>query len=161
MKTKQSIFTILTASLVCILAVACKANADTPSKVNVDKDVIVAIYSTFNNEGVTDTVSPCLLEETVHVSELLHYSGDEGLTMPFNLSDTTKHEHIHHISEVKEITATNLDKRIAIVINGQVISTPVVKMRLDNGACSVVLDDAQMAKLFPNVNMEELKSNKR
>ena len=152
MKTKQSIFTILTASLVCILAVACKANADTPSKVNVDKDVIVAIYSTFNNEGVTDTVSPCLLEETVHLSELLHYSGDEGLTMPFNLSDTTK---------FAEITATNLDKRIAIVINGQVISTPVVKMRLDNGACSVVLDDAQMAKLFPNVNMEELKSNKR
>ena len=152
MKTKQLIFTILTASLVCILAVACKANADTPSKVNVDKDVIVAIYSTFNNEGVTDTVSPCLLEETVHVSELLHYSGDEGLTMPFNLSDTTK---------FAEITATNLYKRIAIVINGQVISTPVVKMRLDNGACSVVLDDAQMAKLFPNVNMEELKSNKR
>ncbi len=152
MKTKQLIFTILTASLVCILAVACKANADTPSKVNVDKDVIVAIYSTFNNEGVTDTVSPCLLEETVHVSELLHYSGDEGLTMPFNLSDTTK---------FAEITATNLDKRIVIVINGQVISTPVVKMRLDNGACSVVLDDVQVTKLFPNVNMEILKSKNR
>ena len=152
MKTKQSIFTILTASLVCILAVACKANADTPSKVNVDKDVIVAIYSTFNNEGVTDTVSPCLLEETVHVSELLHYSGDEGLTMPLNLSDTTK---------FAEITATNLDKRIAIVINGQVVATPVVKMRLDNGACSVVLDDAQVTKLFPNINMEGLKSTNK
>lgn len=152
MKTKQLIFTILTASLVCILAVACKANADTPSKVNVDKDVIVAIYSTFNNEGVMDTVSPCLLEETVHVSELLHYSGDEGLTMPFNLSDTTK---------FAEITATNLDKRIVIVINGQVISTPVVKMRLDNGACSVVLDDAQVTKLFPNINMEGLKSTNK
>ena len=152
MKTKQLIFTILTASLVCILAVACKANADTPSKVNVDKDVIVAIYSTFNNEGVTDTVSPCLLEETIHVSELLHYSGNEGVTMPFNLSDTTKYA---------EITANNLDKRIAIAINGQVVSTPVVKMQLDNGACSVVLDDAQVVKLFPNVNTKELKSNKQ
>lgn len=152
MKTYQSIFTILTASLVCILAVACKANADTPSKVNVDKDVIVAIYSTSNNEGVTDTVSPCLLKETVHVSELLHYSGDKGVTMPFNLSDTTKYA---------EITATNLDKRIAIVINGQVISTPVVKMKLDNGACSVVLDDSQVTKLFPNVNMKNLKSKNR
>ena len=152
MKTKQLIFTILTASLGCILAVACKVNADTPSKVNVDKDVIVAIYSTFNNDGVTDTVSPCLLEETVHVSELLHYSGDESLTIPFNLSDTTKYA---------EITVTNLGKRIAIVINGQIISTPVVKMRLDNGACSVLLDDAQVAKLFPNVNIKELKSNKR
>ncbi len=152
MKTKQLIFTILTASLGCILAVACKSNADTPSKVNVDKDVIVAIYSIFNNEGVTDTVSPCLLEETVYVSELLHYSGDEGVTMPFNLSDTTKYA---------EITANNLDKRIAIAINGQVVSTPVVKMQLDNGACSVVLDDAQVAKLFPNVNTKELKSNNR
>ncbi len=152
MKTKQLIFTILTASLGSILAVACKANADTPSKVNVDKDVIVAIYSTFNNEGVTDTVSPCLLEETIHVSELLHYSGNEGVTMPFNLSDTTKYA---------EITANNLDKRIAIAINGQVVSTPVVKMQLDNGACSVVLDDAQVVKLFPNVNTKELKSNKQ
>ena len=136
MKTKQSIFTILTASLVCILAVACKANADTPSKVNVDKDVIVAIYSTSGNEGMTDTISPCLLEETVHVSELLHYSGDEGVTMPFKLSDTTKYA---------EIMASNLDKRIAIAINGQVVSTPVVKMRLDNGACSVVLDDTPVS----------------
>lgn len=152
MKTKQIIFTILIASHGRILAVACKANADTPSKVNVDKDVIVAIYSTFNNEGVTDTVSPCLLEETIHVSELLHYSGNEGVTMPFNLSDTTKYA---------EITANNLDKRIAIAINGQVVSTPVVKMQLDNGACSVVLDDAQVAKLFPNVNTKELKSKKQ
>lgn len=152
MKTKQLIFTILTASLGCILAVACKSNADTPSKVNVDKDVIVAIYSTSGNEGMTDTISPCLLEETVHVSELLHYSGDEGVTMPFKLSDTTKYA---------EIMASNLDKRIAIAINGQVVSTPVVKMRLDNGACSVVLDDTQVTKLFPNINVEGLKSTNK
>lgn len=152
MKVKQSIFTILTAILCCILAVACKANPDTPSKVDVDRDVIVAIYSTSNNEDEIDTISPCLLEETVHVSELLHYSRDEGVTMPFNLSDTAKYA---------EITANNLDKRIAIVINGQVISTPVVKMKLDNGACSVVLDEAQVAKLFPTVNMEDLKSKNR
>lgn len=152
MKTKQLIFTILIASLGCILAVACKANPDMPSKVDVDKDVIVAIYSTFNNEGVTDTVSPCLLEETVHVSELYHYSGDDGMTMPFNLSDTIKYA---------EITANNLNKRIAIAINGQVVSTPVVKMKLDNGACSVVLDDTQVAKLFPTVNMADFKSKNR
>ncbi len=152
MKTKKSIFTILIASLGCIFAVACKSNPDTPSKVDMDKDVIVAIYSTSENEDRTDTVSPCLLEEIVHVSELLHYSGDEGVTMPFNLSDTTKYA---------EITASNLDKRIAIVINGQVVATPVVKMRLDNGACSVVLDDAQVTKLFPNINMEGLKSTNK
>ena len=145
-------FTILIASLGCFLAVACKANLDSPSKVDVDKDVIVTIYSTSQNGGVVDTISPCLMEETVNVTELLHYSGDEGVTMPFNLSDTTKYA---------EITANNLDKRIAIAINGQVVSTPVVKMRLNNGVCSVVLDNAQVARLFPNVNIKELKSNNR
>lgn len=95
------------------------------------------------------TISPCILEERVHISELLHYPEEEGVTMPFSISNTTKYA---------EITESNLDKRIAITINGQVVSTPVVKMRLDNGACFLVLDDTQVAKLFPNVNIEELKS---
>lgn len=69
--------------------------------------------------------------------------------MPFNFSDTAKYA---------EITESNLGKRIAIAINGQVVSTPVVKMKIDNGACSVVLDDAQVTKLLPNVNIKDLKS---
>lgn len=69
--------------------------------------------------------------------------------MPFNFSDTAKYA---------EITENNLGKRIAIAINGQVVSTPVVKMKIDNGACSVVLDDAQVAKLLPNVNIKDPKS---
>ena len=70
--------------------------------------------------------------------------------MPFLLSDSIRYA---------EITQENLNKRIAISVNGQVISTPVVKMKLDNGACSVVLNEAQMAELFPNVDMKELKGN--
>lgn len=69
--------------------------------------------------------------------------------MPFNFSATTKYA---------EITESNLDKRIAISVNGQVVSTPIVKMKLDNGACSVELNDAQIADLFPNVNVKELKT---
>ena len=67
--------------------------------------------------------------------------------MPFNFYDTSRYS---------EITEGNLDKRIVISVNGQVVSTPVVKMKLDNGVCSVVLDDAQVSALFPNVNIEEL-----
>ena len=146
MKARSSIFSILLASLVSLIAIACNANTEDPTKISVDQDVIVAIYSTSQNGGVVDTISPCLMEETVHISELLHYPNDKGITVPLNLSDTTKYA---------EITESNLDKRIAIAINGQVVSTPVVKMRLDNGACSVVLDDTQVAKLFPNVNIED------
>ena len=134
MKARNSFFSLLLASLVSLIAIACNANTEDPTKISVDKDVIVTIYSTSQNGGVVDTISPCLMEETVHISELLHYPNDKGITLPFNLSDTTKYA---------EITESNLDKRIAIAINGQIVSTPVVKMRLDNGACSVVLDDTQ------------------
>lgn len=149
MKARNSFFSLLLASLVSLIAIACNANTEDPTKISVDKDVIVAIYSTSQNGGVVDTISPCLMEETVHISELLHYPNDKGITVPFNLSDTTKYA---------EITESNLNKRIAIAINGQILSTPVVKMRLDNGACSVVLDNTQVDKLFPNVNIEDFQS---
>lgn len=142
MRTKNSVSTILFAGILSALATACNSNSDTASRVSVNKDVVVEIYSTIDRGEAIDTVSPCLLKETVHISELLHYSDDEGMTMPFNFSDTAKYA---------EITESNLGKRIAISVNGKVVSTPVVKMKLDNGACSVVLDDAQIATLFPKV----------
>lgn len=149
MNTRISVFSILFASLVSFIAIACNAKAGGPSQMSVDQDFTVAIFSTSENGNVVDTISPCLLQETIHVSELLHYPDDEGVTMPFTISDTAKYA---------EITESNLNKRIAIAINGFVVSTPVVKTRLDNGMCSVVLEDSHVAKLFPNVNITNLKS---
>lgn len=150
MRTSNLIVTFLFASLVGILAIACSAK--TPSKVSVDKDISIAIYSTTEREGAIDTVSPCLLTETVHISELLRYPDDDGITMPFTLSDTAK---------FSKITGNNLDKRIAISVNGQVLSTPVVKMKIENGACSVLLDGKQVKDLFSTINIDELKSTSR
>lgn len=65
MRTRNSIVSFLLASLVGILAIACSAK--TPAKVSVDKDLSVAIYSTTERAGSIDTVSPCLLTETVHI----------------------------------------------------------------------------------------------
>ena len=67
--------------------------------------------------------------------------------MPFAFADTAKYA---------EITGNNLEKRIAICINGQVLSTPVVKIEIKNGACSVLLDDVQAKDLFPDINIREL-----
>ena len=150
MRTRNSIVSFLLASLVGILAIACSAK--TPAKVSVDKDLSVAIYSTTERAGSIDTVSPCLLTEPVHISELLRYPDDNGITMPFTLSNTAKYA---------EITEDNLEKRIAISVNGQVLSTPVVKMKIENGACSVILDEKQTTDLFPTINIEDLKSTSR
>ena len=145
----NSLLSAILVSILGILCCACNDNSSSPSEVSVDKDIVVAIYSTSDKDGGVDTISPCLMKETVHISELLHYPNDEGITMPFNLSDTIKWA---------EITESKLDKRIAISVNGEVVSTPVVKMKLTNGACSVVLNDAQMAVFFPDVNIKELQS---
>lgn len=150
MRTKELIVTLLHAGLVGVLAIACSANE--PNKVSVDKDISVAVYSTTEREGAIDTVSACLLTETVHISELLRYPNDDGITMPFSLSDTAKYA---------EITGNNLEKRIAISVNGQVLSTPVVKMKIENGTCSVLLDEKQAEDLFPSINIDELKSTSR
>lgn len=150
MKTRNLIVTFLLASLVGVLAIACSAKV--PVKVRVDKDISVAVYSTVDKGGTIDTVSPCLLTETVHVSELLRYPEDDGITMPFTLSDTARYA---------EITGNNLEKRIAISVNGQVLSTPVVKMKIGNGACSVILNEKQTKDLFPTINIEELNSTNR
>lgn len=150
MNTRNSIVSFLLASLVGILAIACSAKA--PAKVSVGKDISVAIYSITERAGAIDTVSPCLLEETVHVSELFRYPDDDKITMPFTLSDKTKYA---------EITGNNLEKRIAICVNGRVLSTPVVKMKIENGACSVILDEKQTKNLFPTLNIDELKSTSR
>lgn len=149
MRIRNSLLSAILASILGILVCACNGNSNAPSKVSVNKDIVVAIYSTSDKCGLVDTISPCLMKETVHISELLHYPNDEGVTMPFNLSDTIKWA---------EITESKLDKRIAISVNGEVVYTPVVKMKLTNGACSVVLNDAQMAEFFPNVNIKEIKS---
>lgn len=149
MNTRITVFSILFASLVGLITIACNSKTEGITKISVDKDITVAIYSTSENGGVLDTISPCLLEEKVHISELLHYLDDEGVTMPFSISDITRYE---------EITGNNLDKRIAIAINGQVVSTPVVKMKIENGACSVMLDEEQTKDLFPDINTKDLLS---
>lgn len=152
MRTRNPIVSFLLASIVGILVIACNAKTEAPSKVSVDKNVVVALYPTDVSADSVDIVSPCLLEETVHIAELLRYPDDDGITMPFNFSDTAKYA---------EITGDNLEKRIAVSVNGQVVSTLVVKMKIENGACSVVLDEAQTKRLFPNINIEGLISTGR
>lgn len=86
MRIRNSLFTILFASILGIIAISCNDKSNAPMKVSVDRDLEIAIYSTADIDGTLDTVPPCLLEETIHISELLHYPNDKGITMPFFLT---------------------------------------------------------------------------
>ncbi len=132
----------LTAGLIGLLGVSCAKNSQDPLKTDVDKNIVVTVYSARDNGASIDTVPPCLLEESVHISELIHYQGGEEITMPFYFTDTAKWS---------KITEEQQDNRIVICIDGKIVYTPVVKMKIPDGACSVLLDSEQAGEMFPDL----------
>lgn len=150
MKIIKNFLSSITIVVVSLVSVACTANTKAPVKIDVNKTITAAIHSISSDGNQEDIIYPPLLEENLHISQLIYYFGDEGVTMPFNFSDTAGY---------KEITENHLDKRIAISINGQVIAKPVVKISIDNGACSVVLNEEQLKNLFPDIMIDELMSD--
>lgn len=119
---------------------ACAKTGTSAAKSDVDMSIDVAIYSLSETDSAQTSVYPCLMEERVTVQSLCRYADDDNsVTVPFYFSDKKRYE---------EITRQHIGKRIAISINGQIVSTPVVQMAIENGACSVVLDDSQLATFF-------------
>lgn len=64
MRTCNSIFIFLLASIVGLFSIACNAKTEAPAKVNVDTNIVVALYSTSEIGDSLDVISPCLLEVT-------------------------------------------------------------------------------------------------
>ncbi len=138
MKAKILLLEVLIVTIISLTGCTTK----TPSKINVDGNVVAAVYSVSDTVNSAIATTECLLEETVHITELLQYPHDEQITMPFHFTDTTKYA---------EITGENIGKRIAIGINGHIVSTPVVKMKISNGACSVTIPESQILPAKPTM----------
>jgi len=145
MKTK-TLFSIIAAFIVSFAAIGC-GNSQKPETIKVNTDLCVALYQTEETDGSFTAKQPSLMEETVHVQELVRYQGDTEITMPFHFADVEKYA---------EITKSNLEKRIAISVNGVVVSTPIVKMQIKDGACSVLLSKEQVLQFFPDIKLENL-----
>lgn len=129
-------------AIICLLTAAC---SETTKKVPMNEEVTVAIYQTKLDNGnyIADGVP--LLEEQVHLSEAVVYPEDDGMvTIPFNFQN---------VGGYAEITEHNIGKRIAISLNGTVVYTPLVKMRLENGASSVVVAQEQVKEIFPKIDL--------
>lgn len=145
MKTK-TLFSVLAAFIVSFAAIGC-GNSQKPETIKVNADLYVALYQAEETDGSFTAKQPSLMEETVHIQELVRYQGDNEITMPFHFTDVEKYA---------AITESNLEKRIAISVNGVVISTPMVKMQIKDGACSVLLSKEQVLQFFPNIETENL-----
>lgn len=130
---------------IILLTTNCSGRSEAPARISVDKYFTIALFP--EETSATDTQSVALLREKVHVTQLIRYPGEETVTMPFAFTDVEKYA---------GITGSNIGKRIAVSINGEITSSPMVKMQIDNGACSVTLDSLQLSRLFPEIEVATL-----
>lgn len=130
---------------IILMTTNCSDRSEAPVTLSVDKYFTIALFP--EETSATDTQSAALLREKVHVTELVRYPGEETATMPFTFTDVKRYA---------RITGSNIGKRIAVSVNGEITSSPMVKMQIDNGACSVTLDSLQLSRLFPEINPETL-----
>lgn len=148
MKIKRQLSAIFTICLAAILAIGCGDKKEWPKQETIDKNLNIAIYAATETDGQLAPVEPPLLQEIVSLHEIIHYDSDgDFITVPFRFKDSTKYA---------RITAANINKRIAITANGEIVATPIVKMRIGNGACSFLLSKEQAKRLFTKEKVEKL-----
>lgn len=148
MKTKKLLFRVMAACLMGVLAAGCGRANERPDEETVSKSLDLAVYASVESDGKFAPLDSALLRENVSVEKLLHYDRDgDFITVPFHFTDSV---------EYAKITEANIGKHIVITADGEVVSTPIVKMRIGNGACSFLLSKEQAEKLFPKEKIEKL-----
>lgn len=148
MKIKALLLVLLMACINGAVLTGCESTSRKTVRTDVNVDFMVSIYPMAESGDTCTVADVVLLEENIHVGEVIHYPDDgKSITIPFRFSD---------IGKYKQLTANNIGKRIAITLNGEVVYTPVVKMEINNGACSVVLTDEQLIKFIPDVDLNKL-----
>lgn len=150
MRIKKLFFAIFTFCATGILFMGCGNTNQYPREESVSKDLKIAIFESTDTDRGVVPVKPALLEENISLDKIIHYDRDgDFITVPFHFKDSV---------EYARITAANIGKRIVITADGVIVSTPMVKMRIGDGACSFMLSKEQAQKLFPKEKIERLLS---
>lgn len=90
-----------------------------------------------------------LLNEKVKVTEansIPSYGGD--IQVAFKFADAKKWE---------TITKENIGKRLAVIVNGQLMNAPQVNSEITSGSCSVSIPADKIHEYLPNLDLEKLK----
>ncbi len=148
MKVTRLFLSIMTVCTIGILVIGCGKKNELPQVETVNQNLNVAIYAAMENEGEITPLEPALLQECVSLHKIIHYDSDgDYITVPFQFKDSVGYA---------EIPEANIGKRIVITVDGEVATTPMVKMRIGNGACSFLVSKEQAQSLFPRTEIENL-----
>lgn len=143
---KNKLFATIAVCIVGIFATSCGGKGTSPVEIPVNADLDVSMATVVVDGGRITPSDSIVIAETVHIANLIQYpENGDSVTVPFKFKDVDKYA---------DITEKNIDKRIAIIANGRIVSMPVVKMKLGNGACSFLLSKEDAKALFPNAVMK-------
>lgn len=153
MKTKELLFGFVLACIAGIFVISCGGKSQKPTEIAVRKDFVVGIYESTESDGSFLPVEPALIQEKVTVTKLIHREDDgDNITVPFQFKNST---------EYAKITEENIDKRIVIKADGDIVSTPVVRMRIESGACSFSLPRQLADKYFTSDIIDQLLTDRK
>ncbi len=102
-------------------------------------------------ESVDLVVMPSapLLREEVTVTDVSPIADCDGIVqVAFRFDDRRRWE---------EITDANVGRRLAIAVDGRVLSAPQVNMAISGGACAVTLPTQNLSELLPGREMADVK----
>lgn len=148
MKIKNYFFIIVAICSATLSLTGCAQSSEKTNEKAVNKTIQIAIYAAINtNQGIAK-VEPALLQETVSVNKIVHHPDDgDRLTVPFQFRDTVRYA---------ALTERNIGRHIVITADGEIVSAPLVKMRIENGACSFLLSKEQAQRHFPTAIVTDL-----
>lgn len=144
MKTNSVIFLPALMALAGLPFTSCTQNSPAPLTAEADQYITVTVRPHDGSDSLTETQ---YLRETVHVTELLRYPDDDAVTVPFHFTDTASYA---------RLTEENLNRRITILVDSAVVSAPVVRMPIADGACSFTLPPDSARILFPGADLSPL-----
>lgn len=150
MKAKELLLGLIFACITGIFVMSCGGMSQKPTEIAIKKDFIVGIYEAKEFNGKFLPIGPALIQEKVTVTKLIHHEDEDdgdNITVPFQFKNST---------EYAKITEENIDKRIIIKADGEIVSTPVVRMRIESGACSFSLPRQQADKYFTSDIIDQL-----
>lgn len=106
-------------------------------------------YGSAESADLVVMSSAPLLREEVTVTDVSPIADcDDIVQVAFRFDDRRRWE---------EITDANVGRRLAIVVDGRVLSAPQVNMAISGGACAVTVPTQDLAELLPGRDMADVK----
>ncbi len=118
-------------------------------KTNMPKDVLATWVELNDAHNSCDLVlynQRPIIDTDVVLKDISKDQYSNNIFVAFTFSDTEKWENV---------TTSHINKRLAVSVNGKIVSAPMVNSSISNGNCSIIISKSVFEQLFPNIKLSD------